>query len=678
MTASRLDRLLPVGVGMALLVLYLATMGPTIDVGDAGELVAAAITGGIPHPPGYPLWCVLMVPLAHLPGASPAVALTVASAVLMAAAAGLVTAIARRALGAPPPLAAGAGLLLGILPAVWGQAIVVEVYALGLATFTALVLAFLSTGAGVDETSAASRPSRAAVAPETSSGPSARAHLLVPFLVGICLAANPASALAVSPIAVGWILRTVRGAPSSPLAGSALRGVRGLAAGLGMGILGLLPVLYLPLRARTRPFLDWGHPADLSSLVAHLTRDQYAAPVWPDTATVMTLADRWRAAASPEHGLLFLAALLGIGVGWRRAPVRWLAFLWIVTGPVSVLSSAALLRGEQRYEAEVFFLPAAAITVLLAIEGIRWTVSRALDDAPARVVPAVRAAGWVPLAIAVVAAPILVPAMSRRGNHIAEDYGRHLLEPLPANAILFVNGDTESFAALYLQARGVRPDVTLRFVEGPPRRDARGHPAPHRGQVVAAATDPHATVPVFVTLPKPPFDSGLAVVDGLAYRYGVEAVEPTWRPVTLRHRDGARLTRFEELALARVAFQEAAYHFARDDREAGIAAAARARGHGLRNPRFLVDLGTLLVHADVTESAASMWRRAVTDDPRQVLGWQHLIRLALLNDDRDGAIALYREARSHNPDDRDLGTVGRMLGVEPGSGPGVRGTSGVD
>jgi len=39
--------------------LYLLSSYPTIAVGDCGELITAAYTLGIPHPPGYPLWTII-------------------------------------------------------------------------------------------------------------------------------------------------------------------------------------------------------------------------------------------------------------------------------------------------------------------------------------------------------------------------------------------------------------------------------------------------------------------------------------------------------------------------------------------------------------------------------------------------------------------------------------------
>ena len=45
----------PVVAFVCLLVLYIATLAPSVMGGDSGELTAAALTGGVPHPPGYPV-----------------------------------------------------------------------------------------------------------------------------------------------------------------------------------------------------------------------------------------------------------------------------------------------------------------------------------------------------------------------------------------------------------------------------------------------------------------------------------------------------------------------------------------------------------------------------------------------------------------------------------------------
>jgi hypothetical protein len=73
------------------LTIYVITMYPDLAGGDVGELTAAAVLGGVPHPPGYPLYAMLGNYFVHLSpfGGSPARQLNIISCIFGAGAAAL-------------------------------------------------------------------------------------------------------------------------------------------------------------------------------------------------------------------------------------------------------------------------------------------------------------------------------------------------------------------------------------------------------------------------------------------------------------------------------------------------------------------------------------------------------------------------------------------------------------
>ena len=52
----RVDWLALLGTSSVVGLLYVLTLAPEVTLEDSGELVTAAYYGGIPHPPGYPIW----------------------------------------------------------------------------------------------------------------------------------------------------------------------------------------------------------------------------------------------------------------------------------------------------------------------------------------------------------------------------------------------------------------------------------------------------------------------------------------------------------------------------------------------------------------------------------------------------------------------------------------------
>jgi Protein of unknown function (DUF2723) len=132
--------------------IYLATMAPTVTFVDSGELIAAAQSLGVAHPPGFPLYTLLAHLATTIPAGTVAQRVHVVSALSAALAAATLTMLALevlrrqgpRRMGAPDVVAAAAGgLLFAFSRTLWSYATVAEVYTLSIAMVLIVALLVL-------------------------------------------------------------------------------------------------------------------------------------------------------------------------------------------------------------------------------------------------------------------------------------------------------------------------------------------------------------------------------------------------------------------------------------------------------------------------------------------------------------------------------------------------------
>lgn len=114
---------------LAPFVLYVLTMPRTVVLEDDGLFLMAGAHLGVAHPPGYPLFTLIVYLFTQLPFGSVAFLGHLSSAILGALACGCVY-ICGRLIGASPIPALTASLLFAASEHLWSQAIVTEVYTL--------------------------------------------------------------------------------------------------------------------------------------------------------------------------------------------------------------------------------------------------------------------------------------------------------------------------------------------------------------------------------------------------------------------------------------------------------------------------------------------------------------------------------------------------------------------
>jgi hypothetical protein len=401
----------PAITAVCALAVYLLTLAPDLTFAnygvDGGELITAAVTLGIPHPPGYPTYVLLGKLFSYLPVGTIAFRFNLFSAVSMALAAGFVTAIAchemaaggpkagqRRRAAALVPLAAG--LTFAFMPLVWSQALIAEVYALN-ALFLAAFLWALLTG-------------RPAGQVGLLLGLSLTGHLTSYLMVPLALLLLPATA---------W--------PT-----------------LALGVVaGLAPLLALPLLAQSNSPLTWGEPTTLERWWWLISGRLYHgnAGALPATELGPRLL-RW------TYRFLIQLSWLGVlllPVGaisqWqekRHARRHTHTALWLV-----LLLYGLLALTYNTPDAAVFFLPGLLLLTVLLIAGLRRLGSAAIL-----------------LPLATVA--LNFGQQNLRDEPALRPQVEALLATVPPAAIVLSPGDATGFALLYFHyVEGQRADIIL-------------------------------------------------------------------------------------------------------------------------------------------------------------------------------------------------------------------------
>ncbi len=426
----------PAFAGLAALALYLATRHRGLPAGDSGELITVAATGGVAHPPGYPLWTMLAGAWLHaFPLGSVAARLDAFSAVVAALAVALLAAAIQRATRSPIAALVGAAAFAIATPA-WKVARVAEVFALN-ALFAACVLLALA-GVGDDRD-----PDRAR-----------RRALACALLGALALAHHHTLLLLALPAGVATFVaaRSAR----VPAARLAREGAIAVA-------LGLLPLAWLPLAARHANARVWGEPETWRGFVAMLLRSEYG------TFRLDAAAAGWHGPG--DQALAFLRAL--------PASFGLAAIALALVGAVAVTRRSRLAAGAI---AAFAVLQAAFFTRVGFPSDVPWlrgVVERfhvlpllvlgfLVGEGTAALLRATRGAVRLAAALALLALVLAPVAAHRRAavprdDAFVETLGRGLLAALPPRGgVLFVRGDVPGNAVSYLQqAEGLRPEVIV-------------------------------------------------------------------------------------------------------------------------------------------------------------------------------------------------------------------------
>ncbi len=432
----------PLLLAVSLLAVYLATMAPGLtwaNAGaDGGDLIAAAATGGVAHPTGYPLYLLLARLFQCLPLGSLAYRTNLLSAVAAVLAALLVYALVDRnlsSLSSATRWLAGlaSGAAIGLSPLFWSQAVITEVYALH-AFFVALLL-FLS----IDDSSL--RISKnfhglfLGLAFGLAMGNHVTSLLLFPVVFSAALRRDPVTAQG-KRLMERWHLDVP----------SLLRLL------IWSGV-GLTVYLTLPLRALSHPPVNWGNPITLSGLGWLVSGKLYQGQLF-----ILSFPAALGQVKAGVSLLLQQFGAIGLGVGLLGLivfikPTRLVfSTLWVL------VASTVFALVYASPDSFIYLIPAFicfAIWIGMGLAGLMDAVSGRLRG----LAPAL---GLLLILAFLIQAGFTWPAVDASHDRRAELFAQDVLSHAPQSAIVFARGDRAVFSMAYFHyALHARPDLVV-------------------------------------------------------------------------------------------------------------------------------------------------------------------------------------------------------------------------
>ncbi len=403
-----------------LLVWYALTAARGLMWFDTAEFALVGAQWGLGHPPGQPLYTVLLGLAALLPG-DPLVAMNFVSVLCAALCVLPAERLMARLTEIGPRLRFALLLAVGAMTPVWDQATRIELYA----PATLLVLLVLDLGQRAHE--------------EARLGP--RTWLLLGALTGLIAGFNPVFAL-LAGVSVG-LLATPALLRAGPLPFLKAVGAAALTAGLVTG----LAYLYVwQVRGATHT-LVWGPLQTGADWLAYLGGRDYAHTehgAWGAVPGHFALWCIWLAAQGALP--VFLTGLLGWCVALRRHLILWAL-------PMGVGAAFAFTYGEfhpQVPDYNGYLMPA----LWMGAIGAAGLLQRVPRLAPAMV-------GLLLLSSTVLSyRPVW--QRTRAGIVAPRSLATATLDSLPERALLLVESDHLVFPLMYLQSvEGRRRDVVV-------------------------------------------------------------------------------------------------------------------------------------------------------------------------------------------------------------------------
>lgn len=491
------------------LIVYSWTLAPTVTLVDSGELIVAACSLGVAHPPGFPLYVLLTHLATLIPIGSVAFSVNFASALFAALACSVVTlavleamitvwlsmsarrdsrktersksrkkvaALSKSKYETVPPSSLilvvsclFSGLLLAFSRTLWSYATIAEVYTLNSLLILVIFLLmfrwrrqFLEASGRRKVMAPQDEQNRVRSGLEAAALPPARTAVALPshsslyaaaFIFGLALGVHHVSVGLMLPAFAALVLATVGVSffTGKPFLYAALLAFAGL----------LLVYTYLPLAASRSPIMNWGDPRTFERVWWHVTGRQYQVFFSFSLRTMVSQFGDFIRLAAREFGPWWLPAapvltIAGLVAVFRHdRPLFW--FLALVISADLAYS----LGYEIAEDKDAYYLPTFIAMTIAAGFGAEWLIKMIISAGKAPKSAGVVAAALV-LSVPIAALAGNLPYDNRSRYFIAKDYVDNILSTIgPGGMLLTKDWQVYSPMLYFHEVEHRRDDVIV-------------------------------------------------------------------------------------------------------------------------------------------------------------------------------------------------------------------------
>ncbi|MGH9930554.1 MAG: protein O-mannosyl-transferase family [Pyrinomonadaceae bacterium] len=429
------------------LALYLYTLAPNVTLVDSGELILAAHSLGVAHPPGFPLYVLLAHIFSLLPLGNFATRIHLVSALSAALAATMMTLLVieatlirskpeqktkiakkrerqsspkveeRLAKDASTIVIFAPGMIAGLLFAfsrtLWAYATIAEVYTLNAFLLITIFWLVVSWRRNVLESHA------------NRIEASDRKLYIAAFLFGL--------ALGVHHVTIGLMLPALAALVFATEGAKFFKGKRLLYAAL-ISFLGLSIYVYLPIAASRSPLMNWGDPQTFQRFWWHVTGRQYQAFFDPSLFRI----SQFSKLALREFGIAWMPLALAFAIAGLVNLFRRDKAMFYFLSLMIVADVTYCLCYEIDEDKDAYYLPAfIALTIAVGFGLRRLLIAVQTTNLKTALSP--------PLAAVFL---FVVPAIALESNFafnnrsryfIAHDYVDNILKSVEPRGMLLTN-----------------------------------------------------------------------------------------------------------------------------------------------------------------------------------------------------------------------------------------------